>query len=57
MKSYYSIIKQGSPSFPIFTVWLDKEDENGFLIEHESTQVASFPTFQQANDFVGKTSV
>ena len=47
----YSIGKQGSPSFPIFTVWADPEDENGFLIEYESVQIGSFNTFQQAQEF------
>ena len=49
--TYYTIVKHGSPSLPIFLVFLDKEDENGYLIEHESVQVASFPTIQQAQEF------
>ncbi|CAB4130257.1 hypothetical protein UFOVP116_348 [uncultured Caudovirales phage] len=48
----YSIIQTGSPSFPIFQVWLDPVDENGFLVEHECTMLAQFPTMQQAKQFL-----
>ena len=48
----YSITNVGSAAFPIFTVWLDKEDENGYLIEHESEVLARFVTYNQALKFV-----
>lgn len=50
----YSIINVGTPAFPIYAVWQDPEDENGYTIEHECSQIASFPSLKQAKEFLDK---
>ena len=50
----YSIINVGTPAFPIYTVWQDPEDENGYTIEHECIELARFPSYSQAVEFLNK---
>ena len=50
----YSIINRGTPAFPIYSVWQDPEDENGFTIEHECSELAHFTTYSQAVEFLDK---
>jgi hypothetical protein len=33
-KIEYTIVRTGSPSFPVFTVWKDVIDEEGYTVEH-----------------------
>lgn len=51
MNKTITIANTGTAAFPIWTVWLDTEDENGFLVEELSEVLAKFPTFKQAKEF------
>ena len=51
-KICYTINNVGTAAFPIYAVWSDPEDENGYLIEHESVELARFVTYNQALKFL-----
>ena len=52
MTQELTITQGGSPSFPIFIVYRDTIDAEGYTVEHLSEEVARFSTMAQAEQFI-----
>lgn len=54
MTSELIIVPLGTPAFPIYSVYRDFTDADGYLLEHLSEQLANFPKQKQAEEFIAK---
>lgn len=46
-----TIVKHGSQSFPIFAVYRDTIDSDGYTLEHLSEEIGRFNTMTEAKSF------